>query len=548
MIMHLKTTALSWFLGIFLILITVCMANPVIADSSGFYDIKDYGAAGDGIAKDTKAIQSAIEAAHLSGGGTVFFPAGTYLSGTLVLHDHITLHFEAGSVLLGSTDQVDYVQQTPQFRSYTERYVHQSLIFGENLSNIALVGRGRIDGQGTTFNHLPFRMRPYLIRLISCKNVRVRDITLVNSPMWVQHYLDCDDLVISGIRVNSSKGVNNDGCDIDCCRNVRISDCYIHSSDDALVLKSTSNRSCENVTISNCVLSSESQGFKLGTESNGGFRNISMNNCTIRKPGLDEYDREDTPRGVAAIGLLMIDGGVLERVNISDITVRGMNAVLFIRVRNRARPFVKDGPKPGIGAVKDVHISNIIATDIGPRGSDITGLPDVPVENVTLDNIDIIVEGGEDAFPPGYVIKEVVEGDPAIKLDHATKMHNLLPTYGFYCRHVKGLRFNNINISCAKPDKRPAMICDDVQDLEIDRYTGLPGSSESNMMIFKNVRQSFIRGCAVPEGTGVFLKLEEDNKHITVIGNDLSHAARSFEFAEGVSKDIIHTTGNRLKK
>ncbi len=533
---------------LFLIFVISCIYEPVIASQNIFYNIKDFGAIGDGKIKDTEAIQSAIDSAHDSGGGTVYFPAGIYLSGTLMLRDNITLHFEAGCILLGSTDQADFPSSAPRFRSYTERYVCQSLIYGEDIENIALEGRGRIDGQGTKFNHLPFRKRPYLIRLVNCKNVRVRDITLVNSPMWVQHYLACDDLLISGIRVNSFEGVNNDGCDIDCCRNVRISDCYIHSSDDALVLKSTSDRSCENVTITNCVLSSASQGFKLGTESNGGFRNITMTGCTIRKPGLKEFDRDQAPRGVAAIGLLMIDGGTLERVNISDITVRGMNAVLFIRLRNRARPFTSESPKPGIGMVRDVHISNIIATDIGPRGSDITGLPGYPVENISVSNIDISVEGGEDVFPSGYIIKEVVEGDPALLLDHTTKMHKILPTFGFYCRHVQGLRFSNINIRCEKPDQRPALICDDVQILEIDRYIGLTSSSISPMFFYKDVRNSFIRGCPLPAGTDVFLRIEGNCEKIAVTGNDLSNVKKPFDFTVETSSDVVHAWGNRMNE
>lgn len=537
-----------YFLSLmFMAFIILYICGPAFASQNVFFNIKDFGAVGDGVSKDTEAIQSTINAAFQSGGGTVYFPAGIYLSGTLILRDNITLHFEAGCTLLGSTDQDDFPATPPRFRSYTERYVKQSLIFGEDLKNITLEGRGKIDGQGTKFNHLPFQKRPYLIRLVNCTNVRVRDITLVNSPMWVQHYLACDDLVISGIRVNSFEGVNNDGCDIDCCRNVRISDCYIHSADDALVLKSTSDRSCENITITNCVLSSASQGFKLGTESNGGFRNITMTGCTIRKPGLQEFDRDSAPRGVAAIGLLMIDGGTLERVNISDITVRGMNAVLFIRLRNRARPFTTDSPKPGIGMVRDVHINNIIATDMGPRGSDITGLPGYPVENVSISNIDISVEGGEEVFPPGYVIKEVVKGDPALLLDHTTKMHNILPTFGFYCRHVKGLRFGNINIRCEKLDQRPALICDDVQNLEIDRYIGLTTSSVSPMFVFKDVSNSFIRGCSVPVGTGVFLRFEGDNKNTSVTGNDLSFVKKPFDFAKGASSDVLHAWGNRMK-
>ncbi|MCL4216708.1 MAG: glycoside hydrolase family 28 protein [Candidatus Hydrogenedentes bacterium] len=528
------------------ILLLASAASLAWGSPSG-YSVKDYGATGDGVTKDTQAIQRAIDAASEAGGGTIYFPAGTYLSGTLMLRNFITLHLEAGSTLLGSRDIEDFPSTPPEFRSYTENYVHQSLLYGEGLERVTLEGRGAIDGQGTTYNEQPFRARPYLIRLVECRNVRVRDLTMVNSPMWVQHYLACDDLVISGIRVNSFEGVNNDGLDIDSCRNVRVSDCYIHSSDDALVLKSTSGRTCENVTITNCVLSSASQGFKLGTESNGGFRNITMSNCTIRKPGLDEFGRDDAPRGVAAIGLLMLDGGILERINISNITVRGMDSLLFVRVRNRARPFLPDGPKPGVGRARDVHISNIIARDMGPRGADITGLPGHPVENVLISDIDIAIEGGEPAFPPGYAIKEVVEGDPAILLDHATKMYNILPASGFYCRHVKGLRFRNINVGLEKPDKRPALICDDVQDLELDRFIG-PGTPDgSPMIVLKDVDRGFITGCAVPEDTKVFLRVEGKSERISVIGNDLSLADTLYEFAEETPENSLYSTDNRIE-
>jgi hypothetical protein len=533
---------------ILLVLIALSfLLSQAIASQPVFYNVTDFGAKGDGKTKDTQAIQTAIRSANEAGGGTVYFPAGTYLSGTIILKDHVTLHLDAGSILLGSANQADYPSTPPKFRSYTETYFHQSLIYGEDLEKITLEGRGTIDGQGTTFNDQPFRKRPCLIRLVNCRNVRVRDITLVNSAFWVQHYLACDDLVISGIRVNSMKGVNNDGCDIDCCRNVRISDCYIHSADDALVLKSTSNQTCENVTITNCVLSTESQGFKLGTESNGGFRNITMSNCTIRKPGLDEQDWDRVPRGVAAIGLLMIDGGVLERVNVSDITVRGMESILFIRVRNRARSFTPMEPKPGVGIARDVHISNIIARDIGPRGADITGLPGHPVENITISNIDVIVEGGEKAFPPGYVIKEVLEGDPALKLDHATKMKKLLPSYGFYCRHVKGLRFDNINFGWEKKDYRPALICEDVQGMEIDRYIGPAIPDNDPMMVYRGVRDVFLRGCVVPENTGVFLRFEGQNENVAVMGNDLSRAKIPFDFAEGSPDSALFNLHNRVK-
>ena len=179
-------------------LLVIVLYTSAAASPKEIFNITDFGAVSDGTTKDTQSIQKAIDAANEAGGGTVYFPAGTYLSGTLVLKDHVTLHLEGGSTLLGSTDLADFPSTPPRFRSYTEKYVHQSLLFGEDLVNITIEGRGTIDGQGTIYRELnrQFRERPYLIRLVSCRNVHVRDITLQNSPFWVQHYLACDDPVI----------------------------------------------------------------------------------------------------------------------------------------------------------------------------------------------------------------------------------------------------------------------------------------------------------------------------------------------------------------
>ena len=195
-----------------------------------------------------------------------------------------------------------------------------------------------------------YKSRPYLIRMINCRNILLRDITIMNSPMWVQHYLLCEDVNIDGIKVNSRVNHNNDGIDIDGCQRVRISNCDIVSGDDAIVLKSTLDIPCKNVTITNCVLSSDCNAFKLGTETNGGFQNIVFSNCTIY----------DTP--LAGITLQMVDGGTLERVSVSNITMNNVGTAIFIRLGNRARPYNDSLPKPGMGKLSHVIIDNIQGT------------------------------------------------------------------------------------------------------------------------------------------------------------------------------------------
>ena len=296
-----------------------------------FFNILDYGTVKDGKTITTKTIQKAIDDCADKGGGTVYFPAGKYISGTLFLKSFVSLYLETGAVLEGSKDLNDYPVTVSKIRSYTDNYTNKSLIYGEDLQYIAITGHGIIDGNGASFqvsNEFAekslfdsYRVRPYMIRLINCKNITVKDITLLNSPMWVQHYMACTNVNIDGITVSSRVNHNNDGIDIDACDNVRISNCDIISGDDAIVIKSTFDRPCKNITITNCVLSSNCNAFKLGTESYGDFQNINLNNCIIYETNL------------AGIALEMVDGGSLDNVSVSDINMDKVRLSNFYQIR-----------------------------------------------------------------------------------------------------------------------------------------------------------------------------------------------------------------------
>ena len=348
----------------------------------GIFSVTDYGALGDGKNKDTAAIQKAIDAANNASGGT----------GTIYLKSRVTLHIDFGATLLGSTDGDDYPANPCGFRSYTDQYVRQALLWGENLHDVAIIGRGTIDGQGAAFKDLPWLKRPYAIRLITCRNVLVEGLTLRNSAMWMQHYLACDFVTIRGINVYNHCNGNNDMIDIDCCRDVIVSDCFGDTDDDALTLKSTADRPCENIAITNCILSSHCNAIKMGTESNGGFKNIAITNCVIRPSNVREA-YAGTPNGLAGIALEIVDGGVLDGVTISNLSIDGTTAPIFVRLGNRARPFKKNMPKPAMGALRNVVISNIVATGASKTGCSITGLPGHPVRNVTLSNIKLSSAG-----------------------------------------------------------------------------------------------------------------------------------------------------------
>ena len=348
---------------LFVLCVVYAGGASTLSGAQVLYDMRDFGAKADGQTLCTQAIQAAIDKCTAAGGGTVYLPPGRFLSGTIYLKSGVTLHLDSGCTLLGSTSLKDYPPTVPAFRSYTDNYTDKSLIYGEKLERIAITGRGVIDGQGAAFKG-PYKVRPYMIRLIECRDVAVEGVTIKNSPMWVQHYLACDDVRISGITVKSHVNANNDGIDIDSCRRVTITGCNIDSGDDAIVLKSTSARPCQDVVVSGCVLRSTCNALKMGTESNGGFQNIVLTGCTI-------YDTR-----LAGVALEIVDGGTMDRVVVSDITMTGVGAPIFLRLGNRARPF-KDGmDKPGIGSMKNITISNIEATGANPTGCAIAGLPE----------------------------------------------------------------------------------------------------------------------------------------------------------------------------
>jgi hypothetical protein len=482
---------------------------------TGILNVRDFGAAGDGSRLETKALQAAIDACAAGGGGTVYFPPGRYLSGGLILKSHVHLYLESGATLLGSTNLEDYPITRPQIRSYTDNYTERSLIFGEGLEDVGLHGRGTIDGQGSAFKG-PYKVRPYLIRLVSCRRVAVTDLTIRDSPMWVQHYLACEDVVIRGITVHSFVNANNDGIDIDCCQRVLISDCNVASGDDAIVLKSTSDRPTRNVVITNCVLSTWCNAFKLGTESNGGFQDIVLSNCTM-------YDTR-----LSGIAIEMVDGGVLERVSVSNVTMRDVNNVIFIRLGDRGRPFREGDPRPGVGKLRSVQIRGIEATGASTIGCPISGIPGHYIEDVTIRDVHIVFKGGVKEAP------EDVPEHPDRYPEH--KMFGLLPAYAFFCRHVRNIRFENVRTSFMEADERPAVVCHDVAGLEM---AGCSWAARNVAVRLRGVDGALVSGCRLSGPVPVFLEARESS-NVSLIGNALAQAREAYR-GEGV-----FATSNRL--
>lgn len=463
----------------FLILICFVMLGHGVLCSQD-YNILDYGATASSSTLNTVAIQSAIDAAHLHGGGRVIIPAGHFLSGSIILKSGVELHLQEGAVLLGSTDIRDYIK--------LNRW--KALVMADHQSNIAITGAGEIDGQGRrlalhidslfyagqidsiNYNFVEMRpkepIRPQLVEMVDCNNIIISGVTMRNAACWVQTYERCLNLLIDRLRVYSDAYWNNDGIDISDCVNVRILHCDVNTADDGICLKSHAiDKFCDSIYIAHCTIRSSASAIKLGTASYGGFKNITIEHIKVY----------DTFR--SAIAIESVDGGFIENVLVDDVKATNTGNAIFIRLgkRNKARP-------PGY--VRNVTIRNMDAEiafermdyeyDIrGPElpffhnifPSSITGIQTYRVENVLLEDITLRYPGRGNnglAYSSLHRLDRVPEKESAYP---EFSMFGELPAWGMYVRHVDGLSMKNISLSIESADYRPALVFDDVRNLDL---------------------------------------------------------------------------------
>ncbi len=442
--------------------------------------ITDFGAKPGKSGLNTIPINKAVEACYENGGGRVVVPAGIFRTGTIILKDNVELYLESGSILSASIERNDFpLQPQPSFHSLKDPGGWRALIYAINANHIAVRGLGTIDGNGAL--QLPgpeaktgdMDGRPRNILFISCKNIHVEGISMINSGIWNQHYLNCEDVVVDKINVYNHANRNNDGIDIDGCRRFILSNSVFDTDDDAVCLKSTGLAPCEDVVITNCVVSSFCNAIKTGTESTGGFKNISISNCVI-KPSRAQNRLFGDSIGIAGLSLEIVDGGTMDGVSISNITIYGTECPMFVRLGNRGRKHTKDAPEPPVGIMRNIVISNVVAYNTGNYSSSITGIPGHYVENLSLSNVQFFNKGGvknggfiEDAGK----VKEDIKGYPQ------PTIWKELPSSGLFIRHAKNIQIRGLILNSEQTDTRTPVIAVDVDGLQIQSIAKVNNSS-----------------------------------------------------------------------
>jgi len=486
------------------------------ATDTGPFNVRTFGAAGDGKSLETAAINKAMEAAAAAGGGTVHFPAGNYLSHSIRLKSDVALYLDQGATIIAadSSESSGYDAPEPneftQYQDFGHSHFHNSLIWGEGLKNVSILGPGMIWGRGLS-RGAPPQNKPAdtpgtgnkCIALKNCRNVILRDFSMFHAGHFGVLATGADNLTIDNLKIDT----NRDGMDIDGCRNVRISNCFVNSPwDDAICLKSSyalgSAKPCEFVTITNCYVSGcfvegtlldatykrygpqdripHTGRIKFGTESNGGFRNITISNCVFE--------------GCQGLAMESVDGALIEDVTVTGISMRDIiSAPIFLRLGRRMRA-PKDTP---VGTLRRVIIDGLVCSNSVARlGSILSGVQDHAIESVRISNVIVQHQGGG--------TKEQAALRPAEREDGYPEpgMFGTMPSHGFYLRHVKDLELSDIEIVTAKDDLRPAFFLDHVEGagffrVKTPRVTdvatfSLHGVSDFNTHLCKNVADTHV--------------------------------------------------------
>lgn len=521
------------------------------------YNVRSFGAIGDGSVKDTDALQTAIDTCAEHGGGTVYVPAGTYLTGSLRLRSRLTLYLEAGATLLFSRDFEDYPPVPTRWEG-VECYGFSPLIYGRDLHDVTLAGRGTLDGQGRIWWHIFAQrrqqgrispetaferrlaelnpgyetagsggggremqfLRPPLVQLINCANVRLEGLTHQNSPFWNTHLVYCDNVSIHNVTFkNPADTPNTDGLDVDSCCNVRISDCTFDVGDDCLVLKSGIDedgrrvgKPTENVTISNCTMLHGHGGVVIGSEIAGSVRNVTISNCIFL--GTDRGIRLKARRG---------RGGIVENIQVNNIVMKEVLCPIVMNLFYRCGASPEDmafshAPQPvteKMPVFRSITLTNIMAKDVRAAAGFFYGLPEMPIQDLNLH--DLRIEMTQNPEESG--------GEPAM-------VYGLPPMIGrgIWGKYLHGCHFSHLNLTIQQGE---GIMLEESQDIEIHAVSVKNLPPDSPGIVLNQVERAYIHGCRDLACREDFVRLQGQYTHKSIcfdkMTSDINELERGYE-------------------
>jgi polygalacturonase len=510
------------------------------------YNIRDFGARGDGKTLDTAALQGAIDACNRDQGGTVLVPAGVFVIGTVELKSNVTLHISAQGTLLGSADGKQYyaADAIPLAGDTTLSDGNVGLLFAVKADNICIEGQGTIDGQGSQFRSpskgvlppagISGPHRPYHLLFHQCKNLTVRDIYLLKSAFHSVRIIQSEFVKLEGLHINSRVISNNDGFHFVSSRYVHISNCDVYCQDDACALFG----SCKFITVTNCSFSTRWSVFRFG---GGEAENITVSNCLI-------YETYGCP-----IKMRGGPGMRFENISFSNIVMRDVTGPISIGLGpQRPHPGMPPGEGPGI--IRNISFSGIHATVVKPvplRDSEhpsnynpgevfscitLNAMDEGILENISFNDVHVQFPGG------GTAEQAAVRDVPKVAGEYYQM--GIPPAHGLYARNVRGLILSNVRFTLADADLRPALIFDHVEDAAVNGLNVQGNPQAESMLRFIESGDVLLSATRVLTPAAVFLQVEGSaNRNITIDGGDLSKALTPLVFKNGAGQNAVKLRG-----